>query len=89
MKSVIKLNVEFEVVCTEEYADKLRSNLAKQVLSECFKFNNRRVLSATITDTELVDNTVDVSKLLNSRNEAEAEQFDDPSPVTKSFINLL
>jgi len=95
MKSIVKLNIQLEVVCSQDFADRLQSEeLADIVVNTCFKNNQRRVIDVNVQDVELVDSTVNTLKLLESRESCKA-QADAPNPLgaTKSddsnFISLL
>jgi hypothetical protein len=80
MKTIIKLQIELEVICDDTQADALQNGkLAQEVADNCFPAHKRRVLQAQVQDVEVCDGDVDALQLLESRYVAQAKAV--PSPV--------
>lgn len=72
MKNIVELDIKISLVCSEDFKNKLEQaspeELAVIVSKHCFKNNSRYVTGAKLVDVELTDNTVDITKIMKSRN---------------------
>lgn len=73
MKGIVKLHIELQVIGTQEEIDEILADPKTIVAEECFTKLGRRIIDAVVLDTELTDDTVDVDKMLDSRNNSGEE----------------
>lgn len=79
MKNIVKLQIEVEIICSDQYTQALQEDLAVKTLQSCFRNNTRRIVSVNILDTEVLDSNIPDNKvleMLQERTDALAETIE-------------